>query len=73
LLERHLQGRREARGDDAAELTAFGIAYLEWLPGRMLRRVEAITRRVAENASLDWTISFLVSAVVVAVRRSNFD
>jgi hypothetical protein len=32
LLERHLHGRREARGDDAAELTAFGIAYLEWLP-----------------------------------------
>ena len=32
LLERHLHGRREARGDDAAELRAFGIAYLEWLP-----------------------------------------
>ena len=32
LLERHLHGRREARGDDVGELTAFGIAYLEWLP-----------------------------------------
>ena len=32
LLGRHLHGRREARGDDAAELTAYGIAYLEWPP-----------------------------------------
>jgi hypothetical protein len=32
LLERHLHGRGEARGGDASELTAFGIAYLEWLP-----------------------------------------
>jgi hypothetical protein len=31
-LERHLHGRREARGGDADDLTAFGIAYLEWLP-----------------------------------------
>jgi hypothetical protein len=31
LLERQ-HGRPEARGDDAAELTAFGIAYPEWLP-----------------------------------------
>jgi hypothetical protein len=31
LLERHLQRRREAHdGDD--ELTAFGVAYFEWLP-----------------------------------------
>jgi hypothetical protein len=32
LLERHLHRRREARGGDADELTAFGVAYLEWLP-----------------------------------------
>jgi hypothetical protein len=32
LIERHLHGRQEARGDDAAELTAFGVAYREWLP-----------------------------------------
>jgi hypothetical protein len=39
----------------------------------MLRRVEAIIRRVAaENARLDWTNSF-VSAVVVMALRSNFD
>jgi hypothetical protein len=43
----------------------------------MLRRMEAIIRRVAaENARPDWTllaISFLVSAVVVTALRSNFD
>jgi hypothetical protein len=32
LLERHLQGRREARVSDAEELTGFGLAYLERLP-----------------------------------------
>ena len=32
LLERHLHGRQEACGDDADELTAFGVAYLEWFP-----------------------------------------
>jgi hypothetical protein len=32
LLERHLQGRWEARGSDAEELTGFGIAYLDRLP-----------------------------------------
>ncbi|UWU89184.1 hypothetical protein [Bradyrhizobium sp. CB1015] len=33
LLERHLQGRREARGSngDPQELAAFGLAYLERL------------------------------------------
>ncbi|MCA1542178.1 hypothetical protein I6F18_19650 [Bradyrhizobium sp. NBAIM32] len=33
LLERHLQGRREARvsNGDAQELAAFGLAYLERL------------------------------------------
>lgn len=33
LLERHLQGRREARESDgdALELAAFGLAYLERL------------------------------------------
>ncbi|NUR10428.1 MAG: hypothetical protein HOQ20_01075 [Bradyrhizobium sp.] len=33
LLERHLQGRREARerDGDALELAAFGLAYLERL------------------------------------------
>ncbi|MCK1424649.1 hypothetical protein IVB14_12105 [Bradyrhizobium sp. 180] len=33
LLERHLQGRREAResGGDAQDLTASGLAYLERL------------------------------------------
>jgi hypothetical protein len=43
----------------------------------MLRRMEAIIRRVAaENARPDWTllaISFLASAVVVVALRSNFD
>jgi hypothetical protein len=39
----------------------------------MSRRVEAIIRRMAaENARPDWTISFLVSAVVVMALRSNF-
>jgi hypothetical protein len=32
LLERHLQGRWEARVSDAEELTGFGLAYLERLP-----------------------------------------
>jgi hypothetical protein len=32
LLERHLQGRSEARVSDAEELTGFGLAYLERLP-----------------------------------------
>jgi hypothetical protein len=32
LLERHLQGRWEARESDAEELTGFGIAYLDRLP-----------------------------------------
>ena len=32
LLERHLQGRREAREGDAEELARFGIAYLDRLP-----------------------------------------
>ena len=32
LLERHLQGRWEARVSDADELTGFGWAYLERLP-----------------------------------------
>jgi hypothetical protein len=32
LLERHLQGRWEARGSDAEELLGFGIAYLDRLP-----------------------------------------
>jgi hypothetical protein len=31
LLERHLQGRWEARVSDADELTGFGLAYLERL------------------------------------------
>jgi hypothetical protein len=43
----------------------------------MLRRMEAIIRRVAaENARSDWTllaISFLAFAVVVMALRSNFD
>lgn len=32
LLERHLQGRREARESDAEELARVGIAYLDRLP-----------------------------------------
>ena len=32
LLERHLQGRWEARVSDAEELTGFGLAYLDRLP-----------------------------------------
>lgn len=32
LLERHLRGRWAARERDAAELTCFGLAYLERLP-----------------------------------------
>ncbi|MEY9136778.1 hypothetical protein ABIF50_009733 [Bradyrhizobium diazoefficiens] len=32
LLERHLQGKWEARVSDAEELTGFGLAYLERLP-----------------------------------------
>jgi hypothetical protein len=32
LLERHLQGRLEAREGDAEELAGVGIAYLERLP-----------------------------------------
>jgi hypothetical protein len=32
LLERHLQGRWEARVSEAEELTGFGLAYLERLP-----------------------------------------
>ena len=32
LLERHLQGRWEARVSDAEELTGFGLAYLGRLP-----------------------------------------
>lgn len=32
LLERHLQGRCEAREDDAGELASFGLAYLARLP-----------------------------------------
>jgi hypothetical protein len=32
LLERHLQGRWEARVSDAEELTGFGLASLERLP-----------------------------------------
>ena len=32
LLERHLQGRWEARMSDAEELTGVGLAYLERLP-----------------------------------------
>jgi hypothetical protein len=40
----------------------------------MLRRVEAIIRRVkAEKARPDWTISILISAVVVMALRSKFD
>jgi hypothetical protein len=31
LLERHLQGRWDARVSDAEELTGFGLAYLERL------------------------------------------
>lgn len=32
LLERHLQGTREARVSEAEELTGSGLAYLERLP-----------------------------------------
>jgi hypothetical protein len=32
LLERHLQGRWEARVSDAEELTGFGLAYLDRPP-----------------------------------------
>ena len=32
LLQRHLQGRWEARVSEAEELTGFGLAYLERLP-----------------------------------------
>lgn len=32
LLERHLQGRWEARDGDAEEFASFGIAYLHRLP-----------------------------------------
>lgn len=32
LLERHLQGRWEAREGDAEELASFGLAYLHRLP-----------------------------------------
>lgn len=32
LLERHLQGRGEARKDNAEELASFGLAYLAQLP-----------------------------------------
>ena len=32
LLERHLQGRSEARQSNAEELTSFGLAYLERFP-----------------------------------------
>ncbi|MBR0939303.1 hypothetical protein [Bradyrhizobium jicamae] len=32
LLERHLQGRPEARESDVGELTSFGLAYLARLP-----------------------------------------
>ena len=32
LLERHLQGRCEARKDDVEELASFGLAYLARLP-----------------------------------------
>lgn len=32
LLERHLQGRCEAREEDAEELASFGLAYLARLP-----------------------------------------
>ena len=32
LLERHLQGRCEARGEDVEGLASFGLAYLARLP-----------------------------------------
>ena len=32
LLERHLQGRCEARGEEVAALAGFGLAYLARLP-----------------------------------------
>ena len=32
LLERHLQGRCEAREEDVDELASFGLAYLARLP-----------------------------------------
>jgi len=32
MLERHLQGRWEAREGDAEELASFGLAYLHRLP-----------------------------------------
>lgn len=32
LLERHLQGRSEARKEDVDELASFGLAYLARLP-----------------------------------------
>lgn len=77
LLERHLQGRWEAREGDAEELASFGLAYLHRLPrGRMLTGMKVFVAHLARGSTRPgWTllaISCLMSAVIVPAGRCAF-